>query len=259
MLACTACGGLRPANLPGDAGGSAYRDYYTGVRPKAAWRSWLRAMADATRRDYLDRRTPPTAGRVLDYGCGTGDYLARLARRRPALGCVGTDAIRPADRGQTYAWLSPSEVGGAGPFDWITLGHVLEHLDDPVATLSLLARTLSPGGGVWIATPNAQSFIIRRAGRWARDIDFPRHRQIFSRKGLDELLAGAGLTPKFLPAPRINAMLNVVSTLKNIAHDRSAPRPERAWAALRTVLHLIVHLIAPAARDSPELVVVCRR
>ena len=263
MLTCRDCGGLHPAVFPGaDARPDAYRDYYTGARRNPFWRSWLRQIADATRRDYLDRQTPAAVGRILDYGCGAGAYLARMARRNPAPLCAGTDAIKLGDTGQAYAWLSPPEVLAARPFDWITLGHVLEHLDDPTAVVGLLAGKLSSGGGVWIATPNAASFIIGSAGPWARDIDFPRHRQIFSRKGLEQLLAGAGLSARFLPAPRLNAVLNVASTLVNIAADRSASRRDRAAATLTTVLQLMVHLMSPASRrsiNSPELVVVCRR
>ena len=263
ILSCRDCGGLHPAIFPRpDARPTIYRDYYTGARRKSFWRSGLRQIADVTRRDYLDRQTPPAAGRVLDYGCGAGDYLARLARRRPAPQCAGTDAIEPGDAGRTYAWLSPPEVVAAQPFDWITLGHVLEHLDDPAAEVGLLTGKLSSGGGVWIATPNAHSFIIRSAGGWARDIDFPRHRQIFSRAGLEQLLVRAGLTPQFLPAPRLNAVLNVASTLRTIAGDRAASGRERAAAALTTVLQLIAHLMSSTSRrslNSPELVVVCRR
>ena len=263
ILACRECGGLHPAIFPdADARPAAYRDYYTGARPARFWRSWPRQIADATRRGYLDRQTPAAARRVLDYGCGAGAYLARMTRRNPAPACAGTDALKPDDNGQAFAWLSASEVLAARPFDWITLGHVVEHLDDPAAAVRLLADKLLLDGGLWIATPNAASFIIASAGPWARDIDFPRHRQIFSRKGLEQLLAGAGLSARFLPAPRLNALLNVASTLGNIAGDRSASRRDRAAAALTTIVRLLAHLASPASRRSinaPELVAVCAR
>ena len=42
-------------------------------------------------------------------------------------------------------------------FDTIVLGHVLEHVDDPVALLSIVAKLLRPGGVVCAAVPNSRS------------------------------------------------------------------------------------------------------
>lgn len=42
-------------------------------------------------------------------------------------------------------------------FDNIVLGHVLEHVDDPVAVLRRACGWLNPGGIIFAAVPNAQS------------------------------------------------------------------------------------------------------
>ena len=263
IFACEACGGLFPARFPGaDAIAAAYRGYYTAPRRRSAWRTWLRAAAEVSRRDYLDRATPAGALRVLDYGCGAGDYLARMAARRPAPQRCGTDALKPASEHSDYRWIAQDAVATAGPFDWITLGHVLEHLPDPAATLAVLAGCLTPDGALWIATPNARGFIVKAAGRWARDIDFPRHRQIFSRAGLERLLADAGLSAEFRPAPRINAVLNTVSTLRNIIGDRTTSTGPRLAAIMNTLAGLTACSLTTARRRaaaSPEIVAVCRR
>lgn len=44
-----------------------------------------------------------------------------------------------------------------GPFDTIVLGHVLEHVVDPVALLTQVKGWLSPGGAIFAAVPNARS------------------------------------------------------------------------------------------------------
>ena len=259
IRACAACGGLFPARLPAaEAVGDAYRGYYTRKPERSGWRNAARGAMNAARRGYLERHTPSTARRVLDFGCGGGDYLARMATRRPGIHLYGTDAFEPV-RINGFTWIAADGVAASGPFDWITLGHVLEHLPDPAATLALLSERLTRDGGLWIATPNAQSFIIRGAGRWARDIDFPRHRQLFSRAGLGRLLADAGLRADYRPAPRLNAVLNAVSTLAVIARDRAGPKPARAAAAWRTVAGLIGYLAWPCLATSPEWVAACRR
>lgn len=42
-------------------------------------------------------------------------------------------------------------------FDFIVLGHVLEHVADPVLLLQIIKKWLAPGGKVLCAVPNAQS------------------------------------------------------------------------------------------------------
>jgi len=42
-------------------------------------------------------------------------------------------------------------------FDFIVLGHVLEHVADPIVLLQIIKKWLAPGGKVLCAVPNAQS------------------------------------------------------------------------------------------------------
>lgn len=262
IMRCEACGALYPQRFPDAATlASAYRDYYTAPRRRGGWRAWASAVADLTRRDYMRRGLPRGARSVLDFGCGAGAFLQHVAATDPALHAYGSDVgAQPAAGG--FQWLRPAEIETAGPYDWITLGHVVEHLDDPARRLASLAGTLGPGGGIWIATPNADSFLFATAGRWARDLDFPRHREIFSRAGLERLLDEAGLATTFASPPRINAALNALSTLRNILADATAPTSARLRAVVATLSGLAYHCLqTPAARRaaSPELVVVCRK
>lgn len=262
MMRCGDCHALFPARFPvPGALGQAYRGYYTQRPRRGGWRAWPRGAADAARRDYLARHTPQAARRVLDYGCGAGEYLAAIAAGRADREALGTD-VTPRPRGPlAYAWLAPGHIEAAAPYDWITLGHVLEHLVEPGAMLDRLARTLAPGGGLWIATPNAESFLFAAAGRWARDVDFPRHREIFSRRGLEWLLTAAGLEPEFKSPPRVNAGLNAVSTLRNIAVDKAAGRLERGRAAWAVIVGLAGHCLQGRTKrdaSSPEIVAVCK-
>lgn len=175
--------------------------------------------------------------------------------------CFGTDLFAPNDRPAPFTWLDIDDIGVGDPFDWITLGHVLEHLADPSDALTRLAGALASGGGLWLATPNADSFLFAAAGPWARDIDFPRHREIFSRTGVERLAARTGLTCRFTSPPRLNAILNVASTARNILADGKGGRVARVAAVLKTMLALAVHLAKPRAsrdRDSPELIAICR-
>ena len=144
-----------------------------------------------------------------------------------------------------------------GPtYDWITLSHVLEHLDNPRAVRERLKRRLSPGGRIWISTPNTDSFLMTTTGRWSRDVDFPRHREVFSRHGLTVFLASMGLSADFLPAPLLNGAMNAVSSLKNVKQDAGAVLGQVVRAAASTAGMLA---LSPTQRDrAPELIVVSR-
>ncbi|HZL00890.1 MAG TPA: class I SAM-dependent methyltransferase [Caulobacteraceae bacterium] len=262
MMRCPACAALFPDAFPAPAVVThAYAGYYTARAARGGWRGWLRGVTDRWRRPYLRRHLPAGARRVLDYGCGSGAYLTAVNKEGPGRETFGTDLGGPPAETGSYRWLESSEVATAAPFDWITLGHVLEHLADPAEVIAGLAGRLAPGGGLWIATPNSESLLFRAAGSWARDVDFPRHREIFSRRGLDRLVGDAGLSARFVSPPRLNAALNAASTIVNMLRDPAAGRWIRLRAAAGVCTALAAHCLSPRkARDqtAPELIAICR-
>jgi SAM-dependent methyltransferase len=257
LLRCAACGSLYPQALPTPP--EVEREYDIGSADRAGWRRLARRLVDWTRRRYVDRELPCTARRVLDFGCGGGDYLARISiDGREAF---GVDLIRPSAVGEAWRWIAVDDLDRFGPFDWITLGHVLEHLDDSGDVLSRLSALLAPGGGLWLATPNADSFIFCAAGTAARDVDYPRHREIFARAGLERRLRGVGIDVTWLSPPRVNAVLNVATTTGQIVRERARSRRDRFIAFARLWLALFIHLLKGRRyrdAESPELVAVCR-
>jgi len=257
VLRCGACGSLFPETLP--ATPEAERLYDIGPEKRAPWRRAARRLLDMTRARYVDRETPATATRILDFGCGAGGYLAGVALEGREM--FGVDPIEPSETGEAWRWIRVEEIERFGPFDWITLGHVLEHLDQPARVISRLRALLAPGGGLWIATPNAESFIFGAAGGAARDIDYPRHREVFARAGLEQLLGAAGLSMTFVSPPRVNAVLNVATTAGQIIGGSRPRRPGRLITLARLWLALVRHLLmSRRCRDaqSPELIVLCR-
>jgi predicted SAM-dependent methyltransferase len=128
-------------------------------------------------------------------------------------------------------------------YDHITLSHVLEHTRDPTAIISRVARALAPGGRLWIATPNADARMFAALGPAARDIDFPRHRIILSRKALSEMLRSNGLQQRWMASPFVNTAM----TLRTSIDNRSFPDNRLAIAGVITA-------IADTNRP-PELVV----
>jgi 2-polyprenyl-3-methyl-5-hydroxy-6-metoxy-1,4-benzoquinol methylase len=82
----------------------------------------------------------PLGGRLMDFGCGPGPVLAGLLRKH---GYTVDTHDKFFDH--NLDWENRT-------YDLITLTEVLEHLVDPLETLSNLARHLTTGGVISIMT-----------------------------------------------------------------------------------------------------------
>jgi SAM-dependent methyltransferase len=109
---------------------------------------WLRRL--------LELRLPPA--RVLEVGCAHGGYVALLGWA--GYDAVGTELSPEAARfaADTFAvtvLAGPVEKQpfAPGSFDVVVLNDVLEHLPDPVATLTHCSRLLAREGFFVIQTP----------------------------------------------------------------------------------------------------------
>ena len=154
-----------------------------------------------TRRAAADRhvrglRRPREGARVLDVGCGNGEFL----REMRAAGWIGlgveTDpqaVARARLHGLDVREGSVEEAAfEPGSVDAVTLSHVVEHLHDPVATLRACRGLLRGGGVLWIATPNLSSPGHARYGRAWRGLEPPRHLVLFGPGALAQAVERAG-------------------------------------------------------------------
>ncbi len=108
---------------------------------------------------------PPAAGRALDVGTGTGDFLPLLAAHMPAGIAVGMDFCLPMmqagqpklDAVQTQQDLGATQfVGGDAlclpfpddSFDAITTGFTLRNVTDIAAAFREMLRVTRPGGRI---------------------------------------------------------------------------------------------------------------
>lgn len=136
-------------------------------------------------------------GRVLDIGCATGIFLHGMQLRNWE--CYG---IEPSAHAADYArkrFNLRVNTGylrsGQYPdnfFDIITLWDVFEHLPSPIETLSIINRTLKPGGLLLISTPNIDSWTAQIFGKYWAGWETPRHYHVYSPQSLDSLLTKTG-------------------------------------------------------------------
>jgi SAM-dependent methyltransferase len=130
-------------------------------------------------------------GRLLDIGCGVGEFPAHLARAGWQVVAVephaGARELARRHAGLRVEEAIPAEAEGR--FDVVTLWHVLEHLHDPAAMLDRVRDLLAPGGILIAACPNHRcpDGDYYQADWYAYDV--PRHLWHFSAATLTALLA----------------------------------------------------------------------
>jgi SAM-dependent methyltransferase len=132
---------------------------------------------------------------VFDFGSGDGNFLRRASREGWI--SVGLEAsFLPENNapGGYEVFTDLEEARARGPFDAITLWHVLEHLPNPVATLRELESMLTPKGVIVIGVPDAQGVQAKILGEHWMHLDVPRHLFHFGRPSLERLLARTSLS-----------------------------------------------------------------
>jgi 2-polyprenyl-3-methyl-5-hydroxy-6-metoxy-1,4-benzoquinol methylase len=166
-------------------------------------------------------------GRLLDFGCGAGEYLALM--QSCGWSVAGLDfspsaaAIAQDRLGVTvHVGTLPHPELAAESFDVITMWHVLEHLHDPLAALRAARGILVPGGKIHIAVPNIDSWPFRWFGRSWFGLDLPRHLTHFTPMTLMQMLEKAGYRPD--PARLVRH-----SDWLRVSAGRAAQKPDAAW------------------------------
>lgn len=99
------------------------------------------------------------SGRVLDVGCGLGDFIAYRSKDT-----VGTDIIPESvsfcrARGvEAHVMTEGSIPFSTGEFDGVVLDNVLEHINKPQNLLIEINRVLKPLGVLIIGVPGPKGF-----------------------------------------------------------------------------------------------------
>jgi SAM-dependent methyltransferase len=184
--------------------------------------------------------------RVLDVGCGAGDFLV-IARGLGWLSYgVELDPNAVATARERGCEILGSEVNELDAryeqyFDVVTLSHVIEHVRDPTQTLRDCLRLLKPGGQVWIETPNIDSVGYEAYGAHWRGLESPRHLVLFNPAALRSCLERAGFERvEVSPAGQYLTghmfMVSANMQLGRIAARDLGPLPADARARLKLAL-----------------------
>jgi SAM-dependent methyltransferase len=203
FVRCSSCGliYLDPRPAAGEMAHYYPEDYEPYSQSPRQEKSWLnrldRERGIASLCGPVIRAAGARAGRVLDIGCATGNFLDGMRARG-----WETYGVEPSLHAAHYArerlGLDVREgtiehvVFEPDFFDVVTLWHVLEHVFDPAATLREAARILKPGGWIILTVPHLESWEAAWFGRYWLGLDMPRHLFLFTRPVLRRYLENSG-------------------------------------------------------------------
>lgn len=206
----------------------------------------------------------------LDYGCGDG-RAGGLWLRDHAGSYVGVDVSEMAVQAARAQGLDASVISDGDPlpfadgsFDLIVCVEVLEHLFDPAAAASEMARVLGAGGTLLATVPNV-AYWRRRTdlallGRWnpyGDDLSVMEpwrdpHIRFFNRGSLRHMLHGAGFGDVEVGGHE-GATVDELPGLRRLRRRSGGERASRAYRLLEKrapgLLGARLHALARAPRS----------
>jgi 2-polyprenyl-3-methyl-5-hydroxy-6-metoxy-1,4-benzoquinol methylase len=132
---------------------------------------------------------------ILDYGCGTGEFITYLKKNNWSVEGVEPTEVARQKASQLSAAHVHSEINqlNGKTFDVITLWHVIEHVHALNETISKLSELLDQEGKIFIAVPNPASPDAKKYGNFWAAYDVPRHLWHFNKENMKMLLTKNGL------------------------------------------------------------------
>ena len=165
----------------------------------------------------------PKRGKLLEVGSSFGFLLA--AFKKDGWDVMGVEPYGGGCRFSEethgikviHGILEEADIAD-DTFDVVLLNHVIEHLDDPLATLCEINRVLKPNGHLIVETPRYDTLMYKLLGKRERSLNCNGHIYFFTTASLKKLYEAAGFrevkvayTGRSLTADRLAWNIGVMS------------------------------------------------
>lgn len=209
---------------------------------------------------HLTKNRFPETGILLDIGCGNGAFMALAKKMGWKVEGVEPDPVSVnlcRSKGlYVFSGSIDSVNSRQGHYDVITMNHVIEHVPDPGDFLQKSFDLLRPGGMLWVALPNPQSFGKKLFGTAFCALHPPFHFCLASQKALCDKMHQAGFERIEVKRRGFHAKAHWRDSTK-IAEKYSLPMPHRSVRLLVRWLSDVFSAFTP--RWSEETVIVAYR
>lgn len=182
-----------------------------------------------------------TPGKVLDVGCGRGDFLALAKARGHEPFGVETDATAASiARGKGITVderpIEAFSLEKKNAFDLVTSFHVLEHVADPLSFARSMCACAKPGGRIVLSVPNRDRTYRPETWGELEALEFPPHHVTrWSERALTELARLAGASVERVATEPLDWQSARHSLEKKIQHRLGPPGAAAGFLASRAM------------------------
>jgi ubiquinone/menaquinone biosynthesis C-methylase UbiE len=184
IVKCKACGFryTNPRPTEETIGGYYNSDEY--ISHSNAKRGFINSVYQIVRNYSINKKVNlvkkyQKQGKVLDIGCGTGEFLNALAKSGfNAVGIEPNESARnQAIKNYSLDIKEESEILNfqSSSFDIITMWHVLEHVYHLEDRVEQIQNLMKPEGVLIVAVPNPDSLDAKKYKKYWAAYDVPRH------------------------------------------------------------------------------------
>ncbi len=174
---------------------------------------WDVEKHDTYRRISLIKRIIPPPAKVLDIGTGFGFFVGLLTEHGYSCASTETNKTKLAYVPKSVTIIPPDFGNADKPLDFeiVTMFHMLEHLEEPVAFLDLLRESVKSGCRIVIEVPNRDDLLLRESRPYFEFYWQKSHLSYFNRESLADLICRGGLRSSEIFSIQRYGLLNLMS------------------------------------------------
>lgn len=193
VLECENCGLVTLSSLDHIQPGH-YEDSGMHGKEFQSIESWLKDTDWDDQRRFDMLRPMLANKKILDFGCSAGGFLKKSQQLAATVSGIEPERrVRDYWRDQISIYNNLDVAGGR--YDLITAFHVVEHLQDPRATLKTLAGLLGGDGRLVIEVPSSEDVLLTLydSDAFQRFTYWSQHLYLFNAETLRRLANQVGL------------------------------------------------------------------